>query len=58
MFMAAPVAAIIRVLVRFYLIGPKKFRVWGLSLRKRRLMTSEVTAQPEAEPLTAAGKSP
>ena len=58
MFMAAPVAAIIRVLVRFYLIGPKKFRVWGLSLRKRRLMTSEVTAQPEAEPLTMAGKSP
>jgi predicted PurR-regulated permease PerM len=31
MFMAAPVAAVIRVLVRYYLIKPKKLHVWGLT---------------------------
>ncbi len=31
MFMAAPVAAVIRVLVRYYLIKPKKLHVWGLA---------------------------
>lgn len=31
MFMAAPVAALIRVLMRYYLIKPKELRVWGLS---------------------------
>ncbi len=31
MFMAAPVAAIIRVLVRYYLIKPKRLHVWGLT---------------------------
>jgi predicted PurR-regulated permease PerM len=30
MFMAAPVAAVIRVLVRYYLIKPKKLHVWGM----------------------------
>ena len=58
MFMAAPVAAIIRVLVRYYLIGPKKFRVWGLSLRKRRLSAADSPGQPEGEPLTAASNPP
>lgn len=59
MFMAAPVAAIIRVLVRFYLIGPKKFRVWGLSLKKRKLPAAEAApAQAEGETLTAASDSP
>lgn len=36
MFMAAPVAAILRVLVRYYLIKPKKLHVWGLQRRKAR----------------------
>jgi len=31
MFMAAPVAAIIRVLIRYYLIKPRKMRIWGLA---------------------------
>lgn len=31
MFMAAPVAALIRVLIRYYLIKPRHLRVWGLS---------------------------
>lgn len=31
MFMAAPVAAILRVLIRHYLIKPKNTHVWGLS---------------------------
>ena len=35
MFMAAPVAALIRVLVRYYLIKPKKFHVWGLTRQER-----------------------
>lgn len=30
MFLAAPVAAIIRTLVRYYVIKPKELRVWGL----------------------------
>lgn len=30
MFMAAPVAAIIRVLVRYYLIKPRQMHVWGM----------------------------
>lgn len=51
MFMAAPVAAIMRVLVRYYLIGPKNFRVWGLSLRKRKLPAAEAPAQTEPEQL-------
>ncbi|HUV05686.1 MAG TPA: AI-2E family transporter [Armatimonadota bacterium] len=36
MFLAAPVTAILRVLVRYYLIKPKKMRVWGLPRRARR----------------------
>ena len=51
MFMAAPVAAIIRVLVRFYLIGPRKFRIWGLSLRKRKPSAVESSVQSEPESL-------
>lgn len=31
MFMAAPVAALLRVLIRYYMIKPKSLRVWGLS---------------------------
>lgn len=31
MFMAAPVAALTRVLIRYYVIKPKKLHVWGLS---------------------------
>jgi len=31
MFLAAPVAAIIRTLVRYYIIKPKELRVWGLN---------------------------
>lgn len=31
MFLAAPVAAIIRTLIRYYIIKPKELRVWGLS---------------------------
>jgi hypothetical protein len=34
MFMAAPVAAILRVLIRYYFIKPKKLHVWGLQRRK------------------------
>ncbi|MHB1458449.1 MAG: AI-2E family transporter [Armatimonadota bacterium] len=30
MFMAAPVAAVIRVLVRYYLIKPRQIHVWGM----------------------------
>jgi len=56
MFMAAPVAAIVRVLVRFYLIGPRKFRVWGLSLRKRNVPASDSPAQTEREEI-AVGSS-
>lgn len=31
MFLAAPVAAIIRTLIRYYVIKPKELRVWGLT---------------------------
>jgi predicted PurR-regulated permease PerM len=31
MFMAAPVAALIRVLVRYYMVNPKASHLWGLS---------------------------
>jgi predicted PurR-regulated permease PerM len=31
MFLAAPVAAIIRTLIRYYIIKPKELRVWGLN---------------------------
>ncbi|MHB0913482.1 MAG: AI-2E family transporter [Armatimonadota bacterium] len=31
MFMAAPVAALVRVLVRYYLIKPRELHVWGLA---------------------------
>lgn len=31
MFLAAPVAAIIRTLIRYYIIKPKELRVWGLT---------------------------
>ncbi len=31
MFLAAPAAAIIRTLVRYYIIKPKELRVWGLT---------------------------
>lgn len=31
MFMAAPVAAIIRVLVRYYIIKPRQIHVWGMT---------------------------
>ncbi|MCX6375277.1 MAG: AI-2E family transporter [Armatimonadetes bacterium] len=34
MFMAAPVAAILRVLIRYYFIKPKQLHVWGLQRRK------------------------
>ena len=51
MFMAAPVAAIARVLVRHYLIRPKHLRVWGMPYR-----TSEpILADGEAEPVTSPG---
>ena len=56
MFMAAPVTAIIRVLVRYYLIGPKKFGVWGLSLRKRKLPAADLPAQHEPEPVAASSR--
>ena len=31
MFLAAPVAAIIRTLIRYYILKPKELRVWGLT---------------------------
>lgn len=43
MFMAAPVAAIVRTLVRYYIIKPKELRVWGLtgsSLTAERAVSS------------------
>jgi predicted PurR-regulated permease PerM len=51
MFLAAPVAALLRVLVRYYLIKPKELRVWGLS-RQRRCAPGD--AQPGAETLVSA----
>ncbi len=30
MFLAAPVASIVRILIRYYVIKPKELRVWGL----------------------------
>lgn len=52
MFMAAPVAAIIRILVRYYLIKPKKLHVWGLMHQEHEVI-GPVDAAVE-EPLRAA----
>jgi predicted PurR-regulated permease PerM len=41
MFMAAPVAAIVRVLVRFYLIKPKQIGVWGLTHQMQASISRE-----------------
>ncbi len=43
MFMAAPVAAIIRVLIRYYFIKPKELHVWGLA-HQTHLHENEITA--------------
>lgn len=47
MFMAAPVAAILRVLIRYYFIKPKQLHVWGLQRRK------PVEAEAQREPVSA-----
>ncbi|MDI6826917.1 MAG: AI-2E family transporter [Armatimonadota bacterium] len=45
MFLAAPVAAILRVLIRFYVVKPPKVRVWGLS-GKRHMSQSSAEMEP------------
>ena len=50
MFMAAPVAAVIRVLVRYYLIKPKQLHVWGLTHAADRPATNEIPCS-ETEPI-------
>jgi predicted PurR-regulated permease PerM len=40
MFLAAPVAAVLRVLIRFYIVKPPKVRVWGLSGERRVAQSS------------------
>jgi len=52
MFMAAPVAAIVRVLVRYYFIKPKKFHVWGLARKE-----DEAAADPARQETPAGAAS-
>ncbi|MCL6520432.1 MAG: AI-2E family transporter [Armatimonadetes bacterium] len=40
MFLAAPVAAVLRVLIRFYIVKPPKVRVWGLSGERHMAQSS------------------
>lgn len=51
MFLAAPVASVIRVLVRIYLIKPKELRQQELS--RETEATTESDPAPEARPVTA-----
>jgi len=51
MFLAAPVAAILRVVVRFYVIKPPRFHMWGLS-GQRRTAGHKRNAAEETQPLT------
>lgn len=53
MFMAAPVTAIARVLIRYYYVLPARGRVRALSWRGRRPAKSNAQAQTDAEPLPA-----
>ena len=55
MFLAAPVAAILRVLVRYYLIKPKAIRVWGLSHQMKRA-EAQSEQSSDAEPAAALRK--
>jgi len=55
MFLAAPVAAILRVLVRYYLIKPRQMRVWGLSSQKQRA-GAQGERSSDAEPAAALRK--
>lgn len=52
MFMAAPVAAILRVLIRHYLIKPKNTHVWGLPTPIQDI-NRETTQSKEPETYTA-----
>jgi predicted PurR-regulated permease PerM len=54
MFLAAPAAAIIRVLVRYYLIKPRKMHVWGLPGPEDGGAAETAPAEPEP----AASSSP
>lgn len=57
MFLAAPVAAILRVLVRYYLIKPKELRVWGLKQRGQcNIELDERAEAPTNESLTECDK--
>lgn len=53
MFMAAPVAAILRVIIRYYLIKPRELRVWGLTHVPHEAVQPEV-AQSDIEAAPAA----
>jgi predicted PurR-regulated permease PerM len=43
MFMAAPVAAVLRIMARFYIIRPKRLHVWGISAARTEKTPSPVS---------------
>ncbi len=54
MFLAAPVAAIIRTLIRYYIIKPKELRVWGLTNPSPAAVDAPAIAEPIAGTIESA----